>query len=102
MLSFHTDWAWKGATTYFVPDVSIDAVNAALPPGSPITLSDTQKDPIDELELLLTNGRLSDETRAGKSFTVTVVIVPHSLTFFIQMQLLPRPTTPSLVLVKTI
>ncbi|CAB9517124.1 Protein of unknown function (DUF1800) [Seminavis robusta] len=58
-------WAWNGIHLYFDQDVSIDEVNAALPPGSPISLSVKLGDPIDDLELLLTNGRLSDDTRAA-------------------------------------
>ena len=61
------DWAWKGTHLYFEQEGSIDQVNAALPPGSPISLSVMGTDPIDELELLLVNGRLSDSTRAGES-----------------------------------
>ena len=61
------DWAWKGVHFFFEQQdgVSIDDINAALPPGSPITLSVKLRDPLDELELLLTNGRLSDDSRAG-------------------------------------
>lgn len=57
-------WASSGWKLFMYPDVSIEEVNDALLPGSAMTFSVVQGDPTDELDLLLTNGRLSDQARA--------------------------------------